>query len=72
MGLGLSLIGVGFTLLAGAVTYMAWRNGKIIREHTGKILERMDEGFRLVALLILAETKEERKEIAKRILVEKS
>jgi hypothetical protein len=29
---------------------------------------KMDEGFRLIALLILAETPEEKKEIAKKIL----
>jgi hypothetical protein len=31
----------------------------------------MDEGFRLIALLILAETPEEKKELARRILGEK-
>jgi hypothetical protein len=33
--------------------------------------QRMDEGFRLIALLILAETPEEKKELARRILREK-
>jgi CHASE3 domain sensor protein len=33
--------------------------------------KRMDEGFRLIALLILAETPEEKKELAKRILGKK-
>jgi hypothetical protein len=32
---------------------------------------RMDEGFRLIALLILAETPEEKRELARRILKEK-
>ncbi|MEN3045518.1 MAG: hypothetical protein ABDH49_00800 [Candidatus Hydrothermales bacterium] len=72
-------MGVGVTLLAGAVGYMAWRNGKIIRESTIMMLQkidegfrRMDEGFRLIALFILAETKEEKRELAKRILGEKA
>jgi hypothetical protein len=33
--------------------------------------KRMDEGFRLIALLILAETPEEKKELARKILREK-
>ena len=33
--------------------------------------KRIDEGFRLIALLILAETPEEKKELAKRILGKK-
>ena len=44
---------------------------KEIRELGEKIdqgFRRMDEGFRLIALLILAETPEEKKELAKRIL----
>ena len=32
---------------------------------------RMDEGFRLIVLLILAETPEEKKELARRILGKK-
>jgi len=86
--IALTIIGVGVTLLAGAVTYLAWRNGKVIRENTTRLLEkmdedfrimgermeevkkRMDEGFRLIALLILAETKEEKKDLARRILRE--
>jgi len=34
----LTVIGIGFSLLAGAITYLAWRNGKVIRETTEKIL----------------------------------
>ncbi|MEN3043874.1 MAG: hypothetical protein ABDH37_01465 [Candidatus Hydrothermales bacterium] len=82
MEIALSLLGVGFTLLAFAIGYMAWRNGKIIRENTMAIIksmdegfrktwEKMDDGFRLIALLILAETKEEKKELAKKILEER-
>ncbi len=75
MTLAFTFLGIGFTLLAGAVTYLGWRNGKITRENTAQILQKMDEGFRkmdegfrLIALLILAETPEEKKELAKRIL----
>ncbi|MEN3046578.1 MAG: hypothetical protein ABDH49_06325 [Candidatus Hydrothermales bacterium] len=103
MEVALGSLGVGFTLLAFAIGYMAWRNGKIIRENTMAIIKSMDEGFRridegfrkmdegfkrmdegfrktwekmddsfrLIALFILAETKEEKKELAKRILGEK-
>ncbi len=79
MALALTALGFGFTVLAGAVKYLAWRNGRIIRENTERILQKMDEGFRtlgekidegfrLIALLILAETPEEKKELARRIL----
>jgi hypothetical protein len=75
--------------MAFIITYLAWRNGKIIKENTAIIINKMDEGFRelrkeirelgekidqgfrLIALLILAETPEEKKEIAKRILGKK-
>jgi hypothetical protein len=82
-------MGIGVTLMAFIITYLAWRNGKIIKENTAIIINKMDEGFkelrkeirelgekidqgfRLIALLILAETPEEKKEIAKRILGKK-
>jgi hypothetical protein len=35
------------------------------------IAQKIDEGFRLIALLILAETPEEKKELARKILREK-
>jgi hypothetical protein len=76
------------SLLAGAVTYLAWRNGKVVRENTDKVIteiremrkemrelikelgNKIDQGFRLIALLILAETPEEKRKIAKKILGE--
>jgi DNA-binding PadR family transcriptional regulator len=86
-------MGIGITLMAFIITYLAWRNGKIIKENTAVIINkmdeefrelrkeirelgekidqgfrRMDEGLRLIALLILAETPEEKKDIAKKIL----
>ncbi len=48
MTFALTLRGFGFTLLAGAVTYLGWRNGKITRENTTQILQKMDEGFRIL------------------------
>ena len=82
MEIAVAILGIGFTLLAAIITYLAWRNGKIIKENTAIIINKMDEGFkmiaqkidegfRLIALLILAETPEEKKELAKRILREK-
>jgi len=76
------------SLLAGAVTYLAWRNGKVVRENTDKVIteiremrkemrelikeigNKIDQGFRLIALLILAENPEEKRKIAKKILGE--
>lgn len=73
------------TILAFAVTYLAWRNGKIIRENTerlirignentDKILIAIDKStnsikeiVKFVALLILAETPDEKKELARKI-----
>lgn len=106
----IGFLGFAVTLMVGTVAYLAWRNGKVIRENTERMLpkidegfrmlgekmdegfrilgERMDEGFRmlgekidegfrkmdrnnkLIALLILAETPEEKEAIAKRILEE--
>jgi len=127
--LALTVIGFGVTAMAGAVTYLAWKNGKVTRENTEKIIrelrentetilkasrentenilkalkesnesilntltamredfktlgektesiliaiktlgEKMDEGFRLIALLILSETPEEKKKIAEKII----
>ena len=95
----ITIIGIVVSLLAGAVTYLAWRNGKVVRENTDKIINKMDQGlgeiraeiremriemrelikelgnkidqsFRLIALLILAENPEEKREIAKKILGE--
>jgi hypothetical protein len=75
----ITIIGIVVSLLAGAVTYLAWRNGKIVRENTDKVIteiremriemrelikeigNKIDQGFRLIALLILAETPEEKK-----------
>jgi translation elongation factor EF-G len=93
MEVAVTIMGIGITLMAFIITYLAWRNGKIIKENTAIIINKMDEGFRelrkeirelgeklgekidqgfrLIALLILAETPEEKKEIAKRILGKK-
>jgi uncharacterized protein YneF (UPF0154 family) len=97
MEVAVTILGIGVTLLAFIITYLAWKNGKIIKENTAIIInkmdegftqlgqkmdegfkmiaqkidegfKRMDEGFRLIALLILAETPEEKKDIAKKIL----
>ncbi|MEN3047071.1 MAG: hypothetical protein ABDH49_08910 [Candidatus Hydrothermales bacterium] len=95
MEIALSIIGFGVTFLAGAVTYLAWRNEKITRENNLRIVEEMRRGFekmheeikigfekmekgfeemhkdlKLIALLILAETEEERENLAKKILRE--
>ena len=95
----ITIIGITVSLLAGAVTYLAWRNGKVVRENTDKIINKMDQGlgeiraeiremriemrelikelgnkidqgFRLIALLILSEAPEEKRKIAKKILGE--
>ena len=84
----ITIIGIVVSLLAGAVTYLAWRNGKVVRENTDKVIteiremriemrelikelgNKIDQGFRLIALLILAETPEEKRKIAKKILGE--
>ena len=76
------------SLPAGAVTYLARRNGKVVRENTDKVIteiremrikmrelikelgNKIDQGFRIIALLILAETPEEKRKIAKKILGE--
>jgi hypothetical protein len=84
----ITIIGIAVSLLAGAVTYLAWRNGKVVRENTDKVIteiremriemrelikeigNKIDQGFRLIALLILSETPEEKRKIAKKILGE--
>jgi hypothetical protein len=84
----ITIIGIAVSLLACAVTYLAWRNGKVVRENTDKVIteiremriemrelikelgNKIDQGFRLIALLILAETPEEKRKIAKKILGE--
>ncbi len=89
MEVAVTIMGIEVTLMAFIITYLAWRNGKIIKENTAIIINKMDEGFgelrkeirelgekidqgfRFIALLILAETPEEKKEIAKRILGKK-
>ena len=85
MEIAVTIMGIGITLFAAILTYLAWRNGKIIRENTAIIVSKIDElgqkidnlgrkideGFRLIALLILAETSEEKRKLAKKILGEK-
>jgi len=83
--IAVTIMGIGITLFAAILTYLAWRNGKIIRENTAIIVSKIDElgqkidnlgrkideGFRLIALLILSETPEEKRKLAKKILGEK-
>jgi len=85
MEIAVTIMGIGITLFAAILTYLAWRNGKIIRENTSIIVSKIDElgqkidnlgrkideGFRLIALLILSETPEEKRKLAKKILGEK-
>jgi len=85
MEIAVTIMGIGITLFAAILTYLAWRNGKIIRENTAIIVSKIDElgqkidnlgrkideGFRLIALLILAEAPEEKRKLAKKILGEK-
>ena len=102
----IGFLGFAVTLMAGTIAYLAWKNGKVIRENTERMLSKIDEGFRtlganmdegfrridqgirmlgermdqgfrkmdrnlkFIALLILAETPEEKKAIAKKILEE--
>jgi hypothetical protein len=84
----ITVICIAVSLLSGSVTYLAWRNGKVVRENTDKVIteiremrkemrelikeigNKIDQGFRLIALLILAETPEEKRKIAKKILGE--
>jgi hypothetical protein len=53
MEVAVAMLGIGFTLLAFIITYLAWRNGKIIKENTKIVIDKidelgqkMDEGFR--------------------------
>jgi len=46
--IALTILGVGVTLLACAVTYLAWRNGKVVKENTTLILQKMDEDSRIM------------------------
>jgi hypothetical protein len=85
MEIAVTIMGIGITLFPAILTYLAWRNGKIIRENTAIIVSKIDElgqkidnlgrkideGFRLIALLILSETPEEKRKLAKKILGEK-
>ncbi len=85
MEIAVTIMGIGITLFAAILTYLTWRNEKIIRENTAIIVSKIDElaqkidnlgrkideGFRLIALLILAETPEEKRKLAKKILGEK-
>ena len=86
----ITILGIATTILAMAVTYLAWKNGKVTRENTEKILEAVGENTekileassentdkilkaikessKIIALLILSETKEEKKELAKKLL----
>jgi hypothetical protein len=45
MEIAVAILGIGFTLLAFVITYLAWRNGKIVKENTAIIINKMDEGF---------------------------
>jgi len=43
MEIAVSIMGISVTMLAGAVTYLAWRNGKVTRENIEKILKSSAE-----------------------------
>jgi len=45
MEIAVTIMGIGITLMAFIITYLAWRNGKIIKENTAIIINKMDEGF---------------------------
>ena len=42
MEIAVTIMGVGITLFAAILTYLAWRNGKIIRENTAIIVNKID------------------------------
>jgi len=75
MNIEITILGIMTTILAMAVIYLAWKNGKVTRENTEKILEAssentekilkaIKESSKIIALLILSETPEEKKELA--------
>jgi uncharacterized protein YneF (UPF0154 family) len=56
METAVAILGIGFTLLAFIITYLAWRNGKIIKENTKIVIDKIDElgqkmdnGFKMIA-----------------------
>jgi uncharacterized protein YneF (UPF0154 family) len=56
MEIAVAILGIGFTLLAFIITYLAWRNGKIIKENTKIVIDKIDElgqkmdnGFKVIA-----------------------
>mgnify|MGYP005848836793 CR=1 FL=1 len=85
----MGIVGFVVTMLAIAVTYLAWKNGKTTRENTEKILVSQRESTekilvsqrestekiltaikevtKFIALLICAETPEEKRQLLKRI-----
>jgi hypothetical protein len=42
MEIAVTIMGIGITLFAAILTYLAWRNGKIIRENTAIIVNKID------------------------------
>ena len=57
----------GFTILGAFLTLTAWINGRSIKKYIGEKMDdgfkRMDEGFKLIARLIVEENERARKEI---------
>ena len=56
MEIAVAILGIGFTLLAFIITYLAWKNGKIIKENTKIVIDKIDElgqkmdnGFKMIA-----------------------
>jgi uncharacterized protein YneF (UPF0154 family) len=56
MEVAVAILGIGFTLFAFVITYLAWKNGKIIKENTKIVIDKidelgqkMDEGFKMIA-----------------------
>jgi len=54
--IAVAILGIGFTLLAFIITYLAWKNGKIIKENTKIVIDKIDElgqkmdnGFKMIA-----------------------
>jgi len=42
MEIAVTIMGIGITLFAAILTYLAWRNGKITRENTAIIVNKID------------------------------
>jgi hypothetical protein len=63
MEIAVTIMGIGITLMAFIITYLAWRNGKIIKENTAIIISKMDQGFTQLGQKMDEGFRELRKEI---------